>query len=158
MVATSATLAGNGTIAGAVSISAGAHLAPGTSPGNLTVGALSLVSGSVLDYEFGAPGTGDLTTITSAAGLTLNGGTLNIIALSGFGAGEYPILDYTGSFSGQPTNLTIGTAPSGYSYSFVNNAMNTSIDLVVVPEPASMLLLVSLVVGFYFFGRPRLES
>ncbi|HVT27765.1 MAG TPA: autotransporter-associated beta strand repeat-containing protein [Lacipirellulaceae bacterium] len=156
-VAAGASLAGNGTIAGAVSISAGAHLAPGTSPGNLTVDSLSLDSGSVLDYELGAAGTRDLTTITSTGGLTLNGATLNITALSGFAAGEYPILDYTGTFTGTPASLTIGTAPAGYSYSFVNNQANTSIDLVVVPEPASIVLVLCLA-GFYWCGRPRLNS
>jgi fibronectin-binding autotransporter adhesin len=138
-----ATLAGTGTLAGAVSITGGGHLAPGMSAGNLTVGSLSLVSGSALDYELGAAGTGDRTTITSPAGLSLTGGTVNITGLAGFGVGQYPLLDYTGSFIGAPTNLGIGSAPTGYTYSFVNNATNTSIDLVVaVPESSSILLVV----------------
>src|SRR5206468_7207459 len=89
-VSSGATLAGSGTIAGAVSIASGGHLAPGTSPGNLTVGSLSLVSGSVLDYELGALGIGDRTTITSPAGLSLTSGTVNVTALTGFVVGQYP--------------------------------------------------------------------
>lgn len=135
-VAAGAALAGTGTIAGAVTINSGGHLAPGTSPGNLTVGSLSLVSGSVLDYELGAAGAGDRTTITSSGGLSLAGGTVNVTALAGFGVGQYPLLDYTDSFTGSATNLTVGSAPSGYMYSVVNNPTNTSIDLLVaVPEP-----------------------
>jgi autotransporter-associated beta strand protein len=138
-----ATLAGNGTIAGLVLLQDRAHLAPGTSAGNLTVGSLTFATTSVLDYELGAPGTGDRTTITSPGGLSLTGlATVNIAAFTGFGAGQYPLLDYTGSFTGSPTNLSIGAAPPGYAYSFINNAANTSIDLVVaIPEPASILLL-----------------
>jgi fibronectin-binding autotransporter adhesin len=144
-VSSGATLAGSGTIAGAVSIVSGAHLAPGSSPGNLRVGSLSLVVGSALDYELGASGTRDITTITTAGGLSLLGGTVNITGLSFFGVGQYPLLDYTGSFTGSASSLTIGTAPSGYFYSFVNNTNNTSIDLVVsVPEPSSLMLVVGL--------------
>jgi fibronectin-binding autotransporter adhesin len=153
-VATGATLAGTGTIAGAVTINSGGHLTPGTSAGNLTVGSLLLNTGSVLDYELGAPGSGDRTTITSPGGLLDQGCTVNITALSGFGVGQYPLLDYAGSFAGSATSLTIGTAPPGYVYSFVNNATNTSIDLVVaVPEPSSLSIL--LVVSAVAFFRHR---
>jgi autotransporter-associated beta strand protein len=155
-VTAGATLAGTGTIAGAVTINSGGHVAPGTSPGNLTVGSLSLVSGSVLDYELGAVGTGDRTTITSSAGLSLTGGTVNITALSGFDIGQYPLLDYTGSFTGTATKLTIGSAPSGYIYSFVDNPTNTSIDLVVaVPEPSGLLILLCLGATAFLQHRHR---
>jgi fibronectin-binding autotransporter adhesin len=158
-VSAGATLAGSGTIAGAVSIASGGHLAPGTSAGNLTVGSLSLVAGSVLDYELGAPGTGDRTTITSSGGLSVTGGTVNITALAGFGVGQYPLLDYTGSFIGSPTNLILGAAPSGFTYSFVNNATNTSIDVVVVPEPSGLALVACLATGCLFRARsPRPQS
>jgi fibronectin-binding autotransporter adhesin len=154
-ISSGATLAGGGTIGGAVSSASGARLAPGTSPGNLTVGSLSLVAGSVLDYEFGAAATADRTTITSPGGLSLAGGTLNITALGGFGAGRYPLLDYTGTFSGSPANLTIGAVPSGYVYSFVNNTNDTSIDLVVsIPEPSSVSLIGCLIV-FSSYCRRR---
>jgi fibronectin-binding autotransporter adhesin len=155
LVSSGATLAGSGTISGIVSISSGGHLAPGTSPGNLTVGSLSLVSGSVLDYELGAAGASDRTTIVTSGGLSLAGGTLNIAALSGFGVGQYTLLDYSGSFTGVPTNLTIGSAPAGYAYSFVNNTSNTSIDLVVVPEPSGILLVAGFVSAAFFCVRRR---
>lgn len=153
-VSSGATLAGVGTIAGGVSIAPGAHLAPGTSSGNLKVGLLSFAIGSVLDYELGAVATRDLTTITSPGGLAFVGGTVNITGLSGFGVGQYPLLDYTDSFIGVPGNLAIGTAPSGYFYSFVNNTNNTSVDLVVaVPEPSSLMLVVGLGTFAYRYRR-----
>jgi autotransporter-associated beta strand protein len=139
-VSSSATLGGTGSIDGVVTINAGAHLAPGASPGTLTVGSLALAANSVLDYEFGSPGSSDKTVITTAGGLTVNGGTLNITGLSGFGAGTYPLLDYTTSFTGSTSNLTIGSAPSGFVYTLVNQPGTTSIDLVVaVPEPAGLV-------------------
>src|SRR5690606_10219584 len=50
------TLAGNGFITGAVTVEDGGVLAPGTSPGTLTVGELILDSGSILEFELAAPG------------------------------------------------------------------------------------------------------
>jgi fibronectin-binding autotransporter adhesin len=118
------------------------------------VGSLSLVAGSVLDYELGAANS-DRTTITSPGGLSLGGGTLNITAIGGFGAGRYTLLDYSGSLSGSPANLTIGSVPAGYTYSFVDNAANTSIDLVVaIPEPDSLALVLS-VGALQLFWRRR---
>jgi fibronectin-binding autotransporter adhesin len=157
-VLSGATLAGTGTIGGAVSIASGAHLSPGTSPGNLTVGSLSLVAGSVLDYELGTAGNSDRTTITTTGGLSLTGGTVNITALGGFGAGRHTLLDYVGDLSGSPANLTIGSAPAGYTYAFVDNAANTSIELVVaIPEPARLALVFS-AGAVQLFRRRRMRT
>ena len=145
-------MGGTGTMSGAVTINAGAHLAPGTSLGTLTVGSLTLSSNSLLDYEFGSPTqASDLTVVTSVGGLVLNGGIVNVTPQAGFGPGEYPLLDYAGSFTGSAGNLAIGSAPSGFNYSFVDNPATTSIDMVVsVPEPGTVLgalLGVSFVTG-----------
>lgn len=139
-VASGATLGGTGNFAGAVTINAGAHLAPGTggSPGTLSAGSLHLGSDAVLDYHLADPAASDRTVISSAAGLLLDGGAVNITPLAGFGVGEYPLLDYTTSFTGSAANLTIGSAPSGFVYSFSDNPRTTSIDLIVaVPEPST---------------------
>jgi fibronectin-binding autotransporter adhesin len=135
-VASGAGLGGNGTITGTVTINSGGHLSPGTSVGVLTVGSLTLASTSNLDYELGTPASSDKTIISSAGGLTINGGIVSITAATGFGAGEYPLLDYNGTFAGSLANLSIGSVPNGYTYSLINNTANTTIDLrVVVPEP-----------------------
>jgi fibronectin-binding autotransporter adhesin len=152
-VSSGATLGGTGAIGGAVTINAGAHLAPGASAGTLTVGNLTLAASSVLDYELATPGSSDKTLITAAGGLAVNGGTLNITGLSGFGVGTYPLLDYTTSFTGAASNLTIGSAPAGFTYSIVDHPATTSIDLVVaVPEPGG---LIGLGVLGCFFRRGR---
>ena len=137
-VASGATLGGTGSLAGSVTLASGAHLSPGTaSVGDLTTGALTLAPGCFLDYELASPGTGDLAVISNPTGLTLGGGILNIISLTGFGVGQYALLDYVTSFTGSASNLAIASAPPGFVYSFVDNPNNTSIDLVVsIPEPA----------------------
>jgi autotransporter-associated beta strand protein len=157
-VSSGATLAGNGTIGGAVTISGGAHLAPGSSAGNLTVSSLALASSCLLDYELASPGSGDLTTITSAGGLTITGGSLNITPLPGFGVGQYPLLDYNTSFTGSPANLMIGSAPGGLVYSIIDNPATTTIDLVVsLPEPGMLARVTALAPLFLRRRRaPRL--
>jgi fibronectin-binding autotransporter adhesin len=142
-VTSGATIGGSGNIAGTVTLTSGAHLTPGNtasgSIGTITLGGLSLTSNCALDYELGTPASSDLTIITTAGGLSLTGGgTLNITSLSGFDVGEYRLLDYTGTFTGSPSNLTIGQAPPGFVYSIIDNPATTSIDVVVsVPEPAT---------------------
>jgi autotransporter-associated beta strand protein len=147
IIASGATLAGNGSLAGSVGINAGGHLAPGASAGVLTVGKLSLAMNSNLDYELGPVIASDLTMISDSGGLSLPGGTVNITALAGFGAGEYRLLDYDTFFNGSVANLSIGSAPSGFTYSFIDNTATTSVDLLVspVPEPASLLAVLATV-------------
>jgi autotransporter-associated beta strand protein len=139
-VSSGATLAGNGFIQGTVTLNAGAHLAPGASAGMLSVSSLALAANSVLDFELGLPASSDRTIISTPGGLNLTGGIVNVTALAGFGVGQYPLLDYAGSFTGAATNLSIGSAPGGFGYAFVNNPANTSIDLVVTPEPSALLM------------------
>lgn len=155
-VASGAGLGGNGTITGTVTINGGGHLTPGTSIGTLTVGALTLASNSNLDYELGTPTASDKTIITNAAGLTINGGIVSVTAATGFGAGEYPLLAYNSTFAGSIANLSIGSVPNGFTYTFVNNTTAHSIDLLVtVPEPA--MSVGALFVAISFARRPRLR-
>jgi len=150
-VAPGATISGGGSIAGSVALNSAAHLAPGISIGSLTFGSLNLADDSILDYELGSPALSDRTVINSAGGLQLLGGIVNITPRAGFGAGRYALLDYTASITGSPDNLTIGSAPEGFIYTFVNNPSTTSIDLIVaVPEPTTLLgapAMVALLLG-----------
>ncbi|WP_462321637.1 IPTL-CTERM sorting domain-containing protein [Halochromatium sp.] len=108
------TLGGSGQVDGDVSANDG-RVAPGESAGTLRLGSLTLNNGSVLDFELGDPaGTAgtDSDLIDITGDLTLDG-TLNVSALSGFGAGTYTLITYTGSLS--DNTLSIGTLPAGYS-------------------------------------------
>jgi fibronectin-binding autotransporter adhesin len=115
-VASGATLGGSGTIAGGVTVSSGGRLAPGNSPGTLTVGALNLMSGAIMNYEFGAPGIvgGGINDLIEVNGDVTLDGTLNVSALGGFGIGKYRLMNYTGTLFNNV--LDFGVMPAGYAY------------------------------------------
>jgi autotransporter-associated beta strand protein len=127
------TLGGTGSISGTVTVASGAHVAPGESVESLDVGSLILNTGSILDFELGAPGspgiTSDLINVTATNGLTANGGTVNLTDAGGLASGTYVLIDYSGSLSGGVGLMTLGTQPAGFSYSLVNNPGNSSVDL-----------------------------
>ncbi|WP_348935427.1 autotransporter domain-containing protein [Aquabacter sp. CN5-332] len=115
-VGSGAVLGGSGSIAGAVTIANGGVLAPGSSPGTLTVGSLTLNPTSQLDYQLGTPGVvgagvNDLVNLTNS--LALNG-VLNIDPQAGFGTGAYTLITY-GSMSSNG-GLQLGAVPAGYAF------------------------------------------
>jgi fibronectin-binding autotransporter adhesin len=126
-VSSGATLTGTGTINAPVSVASGGIVAPGTGIGSISVGALSLDAGS-LNFEVGAAG---VDRINGSGGLTLTGvSTFALQDLTGLAAGTYPLIDYTGTLTGDLTNLALSTASiNGFALSLVNNTSNTSIDL-----------------------------
>ncbi|QRF60815.1 autotransporter-associated beta strand repeat-containing protein [Variovorax paradoxus] len=113
LVQSGATLAGSGSIAGAVTIDKGGILAAGNSPGTLTLGALTLAGGSTLNYELGQAGVpgGALNDLINVTGNLNLDGTLNIAQSAGgsFGPGLYRLMSYGGSFT--DNGLDIGTVP-----------------------------------------------
>jgi fibronectin-binding autotransporter adhesin len=146
-VASAATLAGSGTIGGPVSILAGGIVAPGTSPGTLTINnTFALAGTSLLDFELNpantAIGGGINDLITGVTNLTLDG-TLNIS-----GAGDWTsvadnsswrLFNYSGSLT--DNGLTLGTTPSlGGGRSFqLNTATAGQVNIIVVPEPGAAI-------------------
>ena len=123
-VANGATLGGTGTISGSVSVQAGGRLAPGTSPGTLTVGSLSLVGGSILDFELGTPdvvggATNDLIVVTGD--LTLDG-LLSVTAGAGFGTGVYRLINYGGALI--DNGLELDAMPGGFSFGVQTSVAN----------------------------------
>ena len=121
-IATAGTLGGTGTIAGVVTCNG--TLAPGVAAGSLTFSSgLVLASTSKLEYDLGS--TSDLTAVTG--NLTLDG-TVNITAASGFTAGTYTLISYTGTLTSN--TLSVGSMPTGYSAT-VNIANAGQVNLVV---------------------------
>ena len=106
-VVSGATLGGSGVIAGPVTVNG--TLAPGTSPGTLTISNdLVLNGGAGLQYQLGS--VSDRTVVSG--NLTL-GGMLNVTDSGGFGNGTYTLFTYGGTLTtnGTPTILTIGSTP-----------------------------------------------
>ena len=140
-VANGQTLKGAGTVTGNVTVSSGAHLAPHTTPtGTATLNFandLTLSSGSILDFNFAAPGASqavatvwDSLAVTGA--LTTNAANiLNVGTLSGFGVGWYQLASFS-TLAG----TTIGTisGPGRYNYAISNDA--SKLYLQITDKPA----------------------
>jgi autotransporter-associated beta strand protein len=115
-VASGATLAGAGTLNGPVTIQNGGILSPGDgSAGTLTVGSLSLNSGSVLNYQLGRPNVvgGGVNSLIQANGDLTLAGILNVTNAGGFGEGVYRLFNYSGSLTNN--GLALGNIPSGFA-------------------------------------------
>ena len=128
-----------GEIGGTV-IATGGTIAPGHSPGIMTIGGdLLLNASSVLEFELGSPtGTAgvDSDLIEVAGNLTLDG-TLNIIDVGGFGEGLYRLIDYGGTLT--DNGLDIGSVPAGYDASnlTVQTSVLNQVNLLVGPSAVS---------------------
>ncbi|MBM0106344.1 autotransporter domain-containing protein [Steroidobacter sp. S1-65] len=130
-VANGATLGGSGIIGGAVTVADGGHLAPGNSPGTLTMGALTLSSGSVLDFELGEANAvgGTYNDLINVNGdLTLDG-TLNVALSAGgtYGAGIYRLINYTGTLT--DNGLDLGLMPAS-SANYVQTSVANQVNLI----------------------------
>ena len=119
------TLSGMGTIAGTVTVNSGGTLS-GLSGTTLTMGSLTLNTGSSVNVTLGVPSTTALFNVTG--NLTL-GGTLNVSGQGDFGAGVYRLIDYGGTLTNN--GLAIGTTPGGTPASdfFVQTAVAGQVNL-----------------------------
>ena len=152
-VKSGATLAGFGTVGGVGStttIEAGGHLAPGASPGTITIGGnLILDSLSLSDYELGTPGVvtvlppfiNDLTVVNG--NLTLDG-TLSVTNAGGFGPGAYRLFNYTGALTNN--TLDVNPVPGGFTTYVTTNIAN-QVNLIVLANPGA---------GAQFWDGPNL--
>ena len=142
-VLSGATLGGHGSVGGNVALASGAHLAPGNSIGTLTIdGDLGLAKGSVLDYEFGAPG-GNFSTpglsdsVVVGGNLALNGATLNVSNTGAMGPGLYNLFSYGGTLTQTNGGISLGVIPVG-NFSLQYLTGSKQINLINV-DPASVL-------------------
>ncbi|MGA2241784.1 MAG: glycosyl hydrolase family 28 protein [Verrucomicrobiota bacterium] len=130
-VLSAATLGGTGVVGGSLTVNG--TLAPGNSPGTLTVNNNLVVNdGAVLQYELGA--SSDLTVVNG--NLTL-GGALNITSVGGLGATNYTLFTYTGNLSG---DATFGVTPPGYSFYLNTNTAGQVILIAYSNTPVAIRL------------------
>ncbi|WP_225421126.1 autotransporter-associated beta strand repeat-containing protein [Sphingomonas parva] len=118
-----AALSGGGTFLGDVFVTDNGVLAPGNSPGTLTIGGdLTLSGASVLNYELGQPGVvnGPNNDLIVVGGDLRLDGVLNVTAFgSGFGPGYYRLINYGGTLDDHL--LSIGSMPAGFSPTVTTN-------------------------------------
>jgi outer membrane autotransporter protein len=140
-VSAGATLSGTGSIAGAVTVDG--TLSAGHSPGTLTVGSLTLNSGSTSVFELNTPGvvggsdpvTGnDLVTVTGD--ITL-GGALDARAAA---AGYYRLFDYGGTLAGSFDSQSVTSTRGGFTIASaqVDTAVAGQVNLVVLGAGQTM--------------------
>ncbi|WP_165920101.1 beta strand repeat-containing protein [Chthoniobacter flavus] len=135
----SGTLGGTGTVGGPLTIESGAALAPSATTFAATAG-INLMSGAQLVFNLG------LDRVTDTGGLTL-GNTINL-TLTGFGAGTYDLIDYTGALTDNSANFsgwTVTGLPTGYTANFV--VTSSALQVQVIPEANPGLLLALGAVG-----------
>lgn len=114
------TLLGTGAIAGNVAVNSGGTLAPGTSPGIITIGSLTMNAGSTLQMELGGTTPGSGYDRIQSAGALAFAGALEVSLYNGFApsAGQSFDLFNWGSTSGTFSSLSLP--------SLVGLAWNTS--------------------------------
>jgi fibronectin-binding autotransporter adhesin len=149
-----AILGGSGTLNGPLSVQG--TLAPGTSPGDLTVNNIATfgtTSTLALELNGTAPGSSyDQLTIGSSGGVSILGGNISLsLGFAPIGNEQFRVIDNLSSsaISGTFTNLANGGVISavfnGTQYDFVANySGGTGNDLVLtVPEPTSATVLLA---------------
>jgi hypothetical protein len=140
------TLKGSGTFQGGLIADSGATVAPGTSPGILTMqDNLTLNAGSTFLVEVAGLTEGaDYDQLAFLGGndtLTLNGPTLSVIDTMAFAPTSvftivtgFQTLGGTGIFAGLADGATVTTANNQYEIGY----HPTSITLTVIPEPGTL--------------------
>lgn len=123
------TLTGAGTVVGTVvNDTLGGVITP--SGGNLSIGSLTYNGDGIIDVTPGVA----IVNITDTDGLSTSADpvTINVEGVA-LAPGQYPVIDYVGSIQGSGAgSFVVGTNPGGaYTYTLVDNAGNSSVDLVV---------------------------
>ncbi len=166
-VSTGAILGGNGTIGGAVTINSGGTLAPGNSPGNLTVNnSVTLADGAVFSVELNGATVGteyDRVTMTGSGSVFSLTGTNDLVLSLGYTPAAnafFFLVDNQGGsaisgifekLNGVTTTLTQGSVftvgAQQFKISYIGDVTGGTFtggdDLVVqaIPEPATWVLL-----------------
>ena len=134
-VNTGGTLAGTGSVSATAQVTSGGALAPGNSAvGTLTVGGLTLDSGSAATYEFNNTPSNDQVAVSVPGGLTINGGAITLVqegtATPFTGLGTYNLISYSGSISGSGvSSLSVANAQPGYTYGFSADGSNVKLTI-----------------------------
>jgi autotransporter-associated beta strand protein len=113
-----ATLQGTGSVGGLVTVAEGGMLSPGNSPGTLTMGALTLNAGSIIQIELAGTTLGTQYDHVNVVGPISLGGSLQVVLTQSFtpdAGNSFDILDW-GSMSGTFASMQLPTLPGGLTW------------------------------------------
>jgi len=120
-------LTGGGSVLGPVTADPGTSVAPGTSPGTLSVSSNLTLNGASLTFELNTATTegGGVNDLITARDLALAGvNTVNIVPLSPLSAGPYTLFRYTNTpLTGSAANLNV-TSSSRYTFTVDTSVAN----------------------------------
>lgn len=110
-------------VAGAVNITSGGKIEPGTSAGTLGVASLDLDAGSTATFEFNTTPANDQIAVGTPGGLTIDGGAITLVqenTASPFATvGTYNLISYSGSIGGAGVSaLSVANPQAGFNYNF----------------------------------------
>jgi autotransporter-associated beta strand protein len=133
-VGNGASLGGAATYGGTITVNSGGIIAPGNSVGTITTNALTLGSGSILNFEFNTSPANDYINVTGSGGLTLNGGGFNLYVEGGESPfstnGSYNLIGYTGGISGTGIGaLSVLNPQPGKNYTFGSTESNVTLGI-----------------------------
>ena len=127
--AVSQNLGGNGTVNGVVTLSAGATLSPGASPGTITLANDLNVTGGTLIMDISTNASGrDLIVVSGTT--TFGSGALQLVPSTTLTNGSYRLMQVGGVSGSAGSLLLLGFAQSG-QIAFLSDATPGEIDLVV---------------------------
>jgi T5SS/PEP-CTERM-associated repeat protein len=152
-----AAVSGNLTVDADLEVAAGGKLAPGNSPGTVTVNGNLVLNG---EYDWEVDGANaDLTIVNG--NINWNG-TLNVLPLNGgsYLGATYSLFAYTGSFTGNFSpvagyQITLDASVGGANVSGLNGYKFANIT--AVPEPGTLLPLGLVAFGLLTRNRRRAE-
>ncbi len=137
-VQSAGTLSGNGIITGAVTVDGA--LVPGTSVGTLTVGDLTLNSGSVSLFEIEGTNAGEFDRVVSTGAVSF-GGSLNLSFNAAYPLGtSWDLFDFNSYGGGTFTTITDLNGhhtPSELGFDPLTGTLS------IIPEPTSVMLALS---------------
>ncbi len=129
-----AMLMGTGTIGGTVTVNSGGTLAPGASPGTLTLRNLTLASGSQLNFELGDAARDHI--VLTNSGIVSLGGTLQVSLAGAFTptlGQSYQLFEGSiGSISGAFQSIVAPTI-NGLTFNLMQNASSAMLVAVTAP-------------------------
>lgn len=140
-------LSGTGHVPGNINIQSDGVIWPSEAPVNgavITADRSLFIRGGTYRIDLGEPGydpfRSDVITVIGAS-LIVRSATIDVVPLSGFGAGRYRLFNFDPTIFDLAMDAIVTGLPAGYSSSFDVDRAAGRVDLVVVPAPAGAALL-----------------